>query len=633
MKKLLKKTLIGCAVISITNHIHASRSIMASFEKPTTSMVEPKQKKIVAPNPSAHTAPTSHKPGTGMPQPPVLTAHDIQIPETSTPEETETLTLTPAQAANVPTFIKEATNTPLTSKATSNPKLPAEKPIDLKTPTGIQADTNEKAQQTIRFFFENASLENLVAYIEDLFKIKFFVDDDISPTPAGGAILKGHKITFKTNKSLSKKEAWSLFLSFMDIAGLAIVPGTSPDFYRITTPTNANQEYIPTYFDTQISELPDNSTKVRYVFFVKNSPVATIQTVMQGLASSTARITVMPDLKAIVISDKSSNIKSLMQVVSELDKDLPEAMDIIKLNKANAEDVANLYNSLVQTESPQGAAKYMAQRKQPTSLYFPANVRIIPEPRTNSLIILGPRKELDKIITFIKKNVDVDVDLPYSPLHVYNVQYLNAADLAQVLSTIVTFGQGTPAAQYGGVRDGNQFFAPMTITPEPSGNRLVIRASKKDFEKLLPILKELDTIQPQVAIEVLVVDLQLTDQKVLGSQWHNKVAGAPLNNLDYQTSGLPATGGSASSIQTDPTTGSIVTSLISLAQSSLNAPGTTLFTIGNAATGVWGVIKTLQTSSQLNIVSNPFLIATNKYPATVSVGSSRRIQTGTVQGS
>lgn len=612
--------------------VQASRSVMSAFNPkptqqtvaytPTAVPVTPQKKALV--KPQGLTAPT-------MPQPPELTASDVQIPPTTPPENTQRA-LSPAQQETIPEFIHAAGAQPLTSTAPSSPALPTDTPLKKDAAATQQAEINESAQQTIRFFFENASLENLVHYIEELFHIKFLVDDDISPTPTNGAVLKGHKITFKTNKALSKKEAWALFLSFMDIAGLAVVPGTSKDFYRITTPTIANQEYIPTYFDTDIDELPDNSSRIRYVCFLKNALLATIQNVVQSLASSTARITPLPELKGIIITDKSSNIKSLMQVVLELDKELPEAMDIVKLVKANAEDVANLYSSLVQTESPQGAAKYMAQRKQPTSLFFPANVRIIPEPRTNALILLGQRKELDKIIEFIRKNVDVDIDLPYSPLHVYNVQYLNAADLAQVLSSIVSFGQGTTAAQYGGVRDGNQFFGPMTITPEPSGNRLVVRASKKDFDKLLPILQELDTIQPQVAIEVLVVDLTLNDNRILGNQWHNKVAGAPLNNLDFQTSGLPLTGGNAAGIQTG-SDGSIVTSLISLAQASYHSPGTTLFTIGNAATGVWGVIKLLQTSSQLNIVSNPFLIATNKYPAQVSVGNSRRVVTGTVQGS
>lgn len=636
MKKVIKKYASLALLLNLTvGTITASRSVMNAFTPQATyqtpSSLTPKKPAPIIPQQKAPDKPKGLT-VPSLPQPPEMTALETQAPAETAAEKNSRLTSTPAQQSTIPEFIHAADAQPLNSTAPSSPALADDKPIKKNAAATKQAEVNESAQQTIRFFFENASLENLVHYIEELFHIKFLVDDDISPTPANGAILKGHKITFKTNKALSKKEAWALFLSFMDIAGLAIVPGTSKDFYRITTPTNANQEYVPTYFDTDISELPDNSSRVRYVFFLKNALLATIQNVTQSLASSTAKITPLPELKGIIITDKSSNIKSLMQVVLELDRELPEAMDIIKLVKANAEDVANLYNSLVQTESPQGSAKYMAQRKQPTSLFFPANVRIIPEPRTNALILLGQRKELDKIIDFIKKNVDVDIDLPYSPLHVYNVQYLNAADLAQVLSSVVSFGQGTSAAQYGGVRDGNQFFGPMTITPEPSGNRLVVRASKKDFEKLLPILQELDTVQPQVAIEVLVVDLTLNDNRILGNQWHNKVAGSPLNNLDFQTSGLPLTGGNAAGIQTG-SDGSIVTSLISLAQASYHSPGTTLFTIGNAATGVWGVIKLLQTSSQLNIVSNPFLIATNKYPAQVSVGNSRRVVTGTVQGS
>lgn len=488
----------------------------------------------------------------------------------------------------------------------------------------------EKDDQLVRFYFEDATLENLVRYIEELYDVKFFTDDDLSPTPANGAVLKGHKLTFKTNKPLTRPQAWDLFLKFLDMAGLTVVPGEVKNFYRITTPTAANKDVLPTYFDTSIEKLPNNSTKVRYVFFVKNSPLATIQKVVSAFASSTAGpIQTFPDLNALILTDKGANIRSLMKIVQEFDKQMPEAMSILKLKRADAQDVAKLYTSLTQAEAPKGAARFFTQRNQPKSLYFPANARLIPEPRTNSLILLGPRKALNKIEQFIIKHVDVDLDMPYSPLHIYELQYTQAANIATILNATATkFGSGTTAAQYGGVRDGNQYFGPMTITADTVGNRLVIKAEENDYLKLKEIIQKLDVVQPQVIIELLIVDVQTTDSKALGSQIRNKEGGF-IKNIDYQRSGLP-TNGAMSPPVVNATSGSLLGNLISLANPSAHTGGATLLSIGKQASGVWGIFNLLSCTAKTDIISNPFLLTTNNYQATVKLGSSRQIQTGTV---
>lgn len=503
----------------------------------------------------------------------------------------------------------------------------------------------EKDQQLVRFYFEDATLENLVRYIEELYDVKFFTDDDLNPVPSSGALLKGHKITFTTNKPLTRKEAWDLFLKFLDIAGLTVVPGEGDSnktekmnpnnphktttFYRITTLTGANKDVLPTFFDTKLEMIPDNSTKVRYVFFVKNTPLGTIQQVVQAFSSSTAGpILSFPDLNALILTDKGSNIRSLMKIVQEFDKEMPEAMSVLKLKKADAEEVAKLYQTLTQAETPQGAARFMTQRNQPKSLYFPANAKIIPEARTNSLILLGPKAALTKIEEFITKHVDVELDMPYSPLHIYELQHTQASNIAQILnSTATQFGAGTTAGQYGGVRDGNQYFGPMTITPDSIGNRLIIKAEENDYLKLVEIIKKLDITQPQTIIEVLIVDVQTSDDKALGTQIRNKAEDSFIKNVDFQRTGLPTSVSSFSSV-VNASNGSLLGNLISLASGA--SSGSTLLSVGTNQTGVWGILNILQQTSKTDIISNPFLLATNNYQASVTLGSTRNIQTSTV---
>ena len=570
-----------------------------------------------------------NSPSETLPTPPPIDTKALGFKPELTKEEEHEDPFASSKNSPFQHFVPTPKNDLAKKTPTEEVKQKAPETAEQKAKKLALAKEEQEKDQLVRFYFEDASLENLVRYIEELFAIKFFVDDDLNPPPPGGALLKGNKITFKTNKPMTRDAAWTLFLKFLDMAGLSVVESQITGFYRITTLTNANKEVLPTFFNTSVDSLPDNSLKVRYIFFVKNASLATIQTIVGQLASPTALIDPFADLNAIAITDKAVNIRSLMKIIQELDKEMPEAMSILQLKKADATDVYNLYTDLTKTESPQGMARFFGQRAQPDSLYFPANARLIVEPRTNSLILLGPAKSLAKIEEFVTKYIDVELDMPYSPLYIYEVQYLNAANLATLLTSIVSFGQGSAAGTFGGVRNGNEYFGPINITAEPTGNRLIIKAEERDYRKLLPIIKEMDVLQPEVAIEVLIINVTSSDIKQIGSQIHNKVPNSPFQNVNMQTSGFQTPGGPSGPV-VNATTGSLLGNLISLATGGTTGDGSTYMTIGDAVNGVWGIFKALKSFTDTSVIANPFLLSTNNYAASIAVGTSRQVQTGSV---
>ena len=622
-----KKLFLSLGILALAGNFSAhartaedhpqTRSLLGSFDKPKSSVQE-----TIPKPPAVDTKALAFKPE--------LTKEDEQEDPFTSPETSPFQPSVPTPKNNPVQKVQAPASATTNPREKTKPSEP--ETAEQKAKRVALAKKEQEKDQLVRFYFEDASLENLVRYIEELFAIKFFVDDDLTPPPAGGALLKGNKITFKTNKPMTRDQAWTLFLKFLDMAGLSVVESQITGFYRITTVTNANKEVLPTFFNTSVDSLPDNSLKVRYVFFVKNASLATIQTIIFQLASTTAVIDPFADLNAIIITDKAVNIRSLMKIIHELDKDMPEAMSILRLKKADATDVYNLYTDLTKTESPQGMARFFGQRAQPDSLYFPANARLIVEPRTNSLILLGPAKSLAKIEDFVTKYIDVELDMPYSPLYIYEVQYLNAANLATILTTVVGFGQGSTAGTFGGVRNGNEYFGPINITAEPTGNRLIIKAEERDYRKLLPIIQEMDVLQPEVAIEVLIVNVSSTDTKQIGSQIHNKVPNSPFQNVNMQTSGFITPGGPSGPV-VNATTGSLLGNLISLATGGTVGDGSTYMTIGDATNGVWGIFKTLKSFSDSSVIANPFLLSTNNYAASIQVGTSRQVQTGSVVSS
>jgi general secretion pathway protein D len=505
-------------------------------------------------------------------------------------------------------------------------------------------ENEEQQDEELVFNFENADLSNLVSYIENFFSVKFITDEIVKPMLNTGKAVKGNKISFKTTKPLSRHQAWSLFLTFMDLAGLSIIPEAQPGLYRIMATPAAKKAALPSYIGIDAQLLPDNDSKIRYVYFVKDVPVDTLRNVVGAIKSPAAEILILQELKALIITDSSYNIKSLMEIVHELDKvSMPQAMSVLKLKRVDASHVKKLYDSLTrQDQNAQTGARLFAPRNSATTLYFPENMNMIVETRTNSLILLGTREAIQKMEEFIIKHIDVDPEMPYSPLHVIELKFADAAMVAEIMTNVSSFGQNVAAAGVGGVRGEDKYLKQMTFTPEQTGNRLIIRGDYDDFLKAKEIIDQIDAPQPQVAIEVLILSVDISDIKQLGTQLRNspklnadgtiKNEGLFGNKISMQTSGsYLGTNPPSSVVQNTNQSGvkRLLGDLVSLVTGS--AAGNTILTLGSDAFGVWGIFNALKTISNVQVVSNPFLIATNKTEAVVSLGEIKNIVTATIE--
>jgi|SRR3989339_47013 len=481
--------------------------------------------------------------------------------------------------------------------------------------------------ESVAFNFEDIDLLNVAEYMERVHKVKF-VTDDILDTNKSTQKLAGNKISFRTNAPLSKQESWSLFITFLSMAGLDVVPMSQPGFYRIVPLPGASQEAIPTYIGSSPSLLPDTNMVVRYIYFMQNADPLKIQPLISKFQGSTGSLMVYKDLKALIFTDKSYNIKSLMTIVKELDKPvMPQTMSVVKLKKANVEDVINLYNSLKSSSSQQSQRAWAPDSKDPATEFFSQAISLTGDKRTNTLIILGPKEAVARLEDFIAKHIDIDINTPKVPVFVYYLEYTNAVDMQKTISSLVTYGSSTSAGQYGGVRDGQKYLQPMTIVADAHSNSLIINATADDYAAVEKLIKELDVPQKQVALEVLIVQVTGAKSKMLGSQISGPNADNTfLSSVSAQTSGLPV----ASGVQTTPGGEGLAQSLKSslsnlLVSPAVNQTGSTLLTFGAP---IWAIFKVLKTITTTKILQNPFMVVSNNCKGLVKIGISRRVVTG-----
>lgn len=533
------------------------------------------------------------------------------------------------------------------------PQPEKETPEKAKEPGVLYQDRGLLEDQdtpTVALNFEDASLTNLLSYMEVVHDVKFISDDIVAAaaakgTPAGG--LAGHKISFRTNKNLTRKESWNLFLTFMHMAGLDVIPMPQQHFYRVVALAKANLEPIPAYIGVDSSILPDSDMMVRFVYFTRNIDPTKIQPLLKTMQSGSAKCDVYGELKALVFTDRANSIKSLMKIVTELDRAvLPEVVSVVKLKRTNVDDVIKLYATLKPSGAGSGGQqvqKVWAQSKKESSMdYFPSDVILQGDPRTNSLIILGSQKDVQRLEEFVTKYIDISVDRGAPPIFTYHLEYTNASDILKVLNTMIKYNASIkPAGQYGGVRDGVKYFQTMNIVADSFTNSLIINSTLEDFEALKPLIKELDVPQRQIGLEVLIVQVSDTDIKTLGAQVSGPnglgtpVVGASTfgptfgQSMSGQTSGVPSetpivvTGG-----QTGQDDFSIKSSLAQLlGNPALNEVGSVLVTFGQP---IWAIFKVLKTITSTHLVANPFVVVSSNSTATVTSGEQRRLVSGEV---
>lgn len=529
---------------------------------------------------------------------------------------------------------KETENRPdiLAGNQQDNAQAPLDgQQLSLEDQARKQAELDEPA---IEFNFENADLEMLINQISELFDLTFVADDSITPMLQGAKSIRGNKISFKTQRTLSKREAWNLFITFLDISGFAVIAGPNPKIRRIVTIEAARKSPLPAYIGVPATTLPDNDEMVRFVYFVDNAALETLRAIIDSLRSPNSSLVVLQELKAFVITDKAYNIKSLMNIIYELDKvTMPQAMSVLKLRRADAREVKALYDTLAQVDDKSlQQQRFFPGRKTPSNMYFSDQVSVFAEPRTNSLILLGPAESIKRLEDFIMQSVDTELSVPYSPLHVIQLRYADATTVSNIMNEVTRFGASTDAGKAGGVRGGDKYLKPITFTPEPETNRIVVKGDYEDFLKAKEVILELDAPQPQVAIEVLLLGVTLNERKQLGAQIRTNEPGEQGilgTNVTYQTSGLFGTEGIQENMN-GTGVNRLLGNLLNLVSSGVTA-GNTVVSLGDSLS-VWAIIQALQTASNVQVLANPFLIATNKTKAVVSLGEVRRVITGTIVG-
>ena len=333
-------------------------------------------------------------------------------------------------------------------------------------------------------------------------------------------------------------------------------------------------------------------------------------------------------------------IKKLLDLIDvPPDKAEPPVMEIIPLEFAAAEEIEPILSQLIEKRRGRAGgvprpAEGLTAPIQPEDEY---DIKVIPDPRTNSLIVQAAKSDLVWVLDIIQR-LDTKLDAPESNFHIYNVKNVAATKLAENLSKFleqtqqaVQQAQQASAGRAGGAPAASPKEQKPVVIADEDTNSILVTASKTRWTEIKNLIERLDIRQQQVLIETALVELTVGDDFNIG------VEIAKLSGSSLPEKGDPAKPGALTSFglsqfEEDPLTGFPTGRTIVSSGALTSGQGLLAGYITGDDIKLPVLLAALKTRNNANILSIPSVLVTNNYNALIDSHTTIQTTTSTVAG-
>ncbi|MBU2235245.1 MAG: type II secretion system secretin GspD, partial [Proteobacteria bacterium] len=328
--------------------------------------------------------------------------------------------------------------------------------------------------------------------------------------------------------------------------------------------------------------------------------------VLDPLISKTSIILAYAPTGMLIITDVLSNIQRLQDIVTALDVEgVSEQISFIPLQAASATEIAKPLVAVFPPQQRPGIAP----------------IRIVPDERTNSIILLA--NEINT--AHVKKLISLmDRDIPRSGaiIRVYQLQNGNAEDLAKVLMNLPkdTKDAKQPAPAPAAAGKTAILSRDVNILADKATNTLIITADRDDYKVLEGVIQKLDVPRPMVYIEALLMEVSVNKAFNIGVEWRGlkDIGSGALQGLGPNATGLGMGGFTGQSIipQLNPLTGAVIMP----SGLSLGVIGAGIKIGDLLFPNIGAVLQAYQKDSDVSILSTPQILTLNNEEAEINVG-------------
>lgn len=490
------------------------------------------------------------------------------------------------------------------------------------------------------FEFSKAEIQDVVKAISDLTGHNFIIPERI----------KGQRLTILSPTKVTAAEAYQIFFTALSANGISLV--RVGKFYKLLDSKDAIKDVVPTCVgqENQAECTLGREQMVTALLRMRYIDASQVNTVARALLSKDGDITVFQPSNALIISEYAPNLGRVRKIIEALDvSGLDDALQIVQIQFASAGEISEKLTQIFDVGG-QNSRGGMGSRRGGSSgnRDDESDVqisKIVPDDRTNQIIIKANRRSFDAIKHLIHK-IDVPIsEAEHGRVHVYYLENAKAEDLASTLSNLA---QGAPAKKAtatampgpvgmpGGApapRSENTtlFEGDVKITADKATNALLVMCSAHDYRSVRTLIEKLDVSRRQVYVEAAILEVNLKDDTSMGFDYH---APAKFNAGDLGPIPAADAFGFLQSAQTGSGAGSPTLTALTNSQALLSAAGSSLAGIIGGPMPIkvgvnneqvqlptFGVLlKWLTSTSNANVLSTPHILTTDNEQAHIEVG-------------
>ncbi len=462
------------------------------------------------------------------------------------------------------------------------------------------------------------------------------------------------KITLLSKTPVTAEEAYAAFLAALTSNNIAIYP--TGRYYKLVRIADAKKTPIPTFLDG--AETPAVEQPVTKLFKLHYADPDQLRGIMGNFTSPQGADiqSIPPD--TLIITDIGLNVRRIERLLEALDKPgSGELIRFIQVRYASAKDLADKVNQIfqapAQTAGRPGRRPVIGGVAPTPGAPMPLSAgdealaisKVMPDERTNKLVVIADEKSFQRIRDLVEQ-----LDIPTAgegQIHVVFMKNASAEDLAQTLQALAQ-GQsstrkpgaagaapgapqpfqppqpiGAPAVSPAGATTAALFAGEVKVTADKVANALVVLASGPDFASILRLVDKLDRPRRQVFVEAVILEVTLNDETQFGVGMHTAIPFKTSDGTGYIPLGSEP--GSPGLTSFNPL------GLVSLGGFLTGLVGPTSAQLKDVLPGVPSigvVVQALQSSSDVNVISTPHVLATDNEDAEITVGQNVPFQAG-----
>jgi general secretion pathway protein D len=344
-------------------------------------------------------------------------------------------------------------------------------------------------------------------------------------------------VTLQTTKPISRPRLMAAFEAVLRDNGAAMVEQSG--VYRIVPAQEATRTIASLETDRQQPSRPGLRTHVVSLNYVAASELAGV---LQSIVPDGVILKIDVGRNLLVLSGSDQEIANLRETIALFDVDWMRGMSfaLVAVKTSDPQAIVRELDTIFDTQK--GLSKGM--------------VRFVPNKRLNAVLVISSRAKYLRDATAWIRKLDTLAETNETRLHVYNVQNRTASELAKVLQSVYRTEDGARVSVENTVAPklepvavsapadtagSNQTAA---SAPEPSGqasaasgtteekdrdgvrvvaddsnNSLLIVSTDGEFDRMLSVLQEIDSVPNQVLLEAVIAEVSLDDDLRFGVRW------------------------------------------------------------------------------------------------------------------